>query len=131
MCRILKSDFKLSTEICYFINRKNIEEYLSIKLGDTETMSRIEAEILSSGEKLRSWLDSESSQSDINEFLEKTKDYLSAFVSNYISTELPTLIDSVLFSEDIWNWFGNKAMPTTKERLTIWLKTDAIPLIKY
>ena len=94
-------------------------------------MSRIEAEILSSGEKLRSWLDSESSQSDINEFLEKTKDYLSAFVSNYISTELPTLIDSVLFSEDIWNWFGNKAMPTTKERLTIWLKTDAIPLIKY
>ena len=131
MCRILKSDFKLSTEICYFINRKNIEEYLSIKLGDTETMSRIEAEILSSGEKLRSWLDSESSQSDINEFLEKTKDYLSAFVSNYISTELPTLIDSVLFSEDIWNWFENKAMPTTKERLTIWLKTDAIPLIKY
>lgn len=119
----------LAESLANFIDWNEIEYSIYEKLSDENTQEEIKKEILKTANSIRKWMDTEDARNKINSFLIGSKAHIEKFLHSYIQNELPVMINKVLNSEELLNWFKTNAIPSIQEKLTAWLKTDGCKMI--
>lgn len=119
----------LAESLAEFIDWKEIEISIYNKLADKMTQNQIKKEILKTAESIRTWMDSKEAKNHINNFLITSKAYIEQFLHSYIQNEVPIIMNKILNSNELIEWFKINVLPSMQKKLTTWLKTDGCKMI--
>lgn len=111
-----------------FIDWKMAEKMINDKIKENETQETIKKVLLSYVEDFHRWINSSESNEKIDRFIGEFRDRIETMVRNYLKTEIPSTISSILVSPKLWNWLNNEFIPSIRPQFESYIK-EKIPAV--
>ena len=116
------ADFILAEGLVNFIEWNDIQNYLSDKLGEKETSDMLQEELQSLIGQVNKWLQSPESSDKINGFIIAIKTKLQAWLHEYLQKAIPSMINSIIDSEKLWNWIEHDLLPASRPQIEAFIR---------
>lgn len=107
----------ISSGLVDFIDWTTIEQRLSSKIGEEETVNMLQEELQTLIIKIKDWMKSPENATRVESFIDNIKIKLREVLRTYLSTKLPATANKIMNSEQLWNWIQNSLIPAAKPQL--------------
>lgn len=112
----------LAEGLVNFIEWNDIQNYLSDKLGEKETSDMLQEELQSLIGQVNKWLQSPEISDKINGFIIAMKTKLQAWLHEYLQKAIPSMINSIIDSEKLWNWIEHDLLPASRPQIEAFIR---------
>ncbi len=112
----LGGDF-IADGLIAFIDWNMARKMIDDKLGEPETQATIREILLEYVDDFQRWTNSPEADQKLETFVKEFRERLETVVRNYVQTEIPNAIRSLLVSPKLWNWLDVEFLPQIKPRV--------------
>ena len=111
------------------INWNDIESRMCAKLDDDDMLELIKEELLGLINNVEEWTKTEEGSAKVEVMVNSLKEKIIHLIKTYLQEKLPTLANSVLDSDSLWQWIENELLPNAKPQIEAFIKSTGKTII--
>lgn len=113
-----------------WLNWERIARQIETKLGAVETQNIVAKELTALTVKIQIWLRTPEATEKLTDFLSENRTKAEAFVKEYLTENIPVMVDSWLRTDEFWNAVEQKLLPLVQSFILNRLKREKDTIIQ-